>query len=193
MSSAVHLITVEDGDSGRCQAVLRRYVRPEVNADQPDLAEREARTLGFVERLEVATPRLLALDPAGEVVGVPALLMTRVPGRVEWGPTDMAPWLRGLAELLPKIHSAPLPPPGIVGLVGNGQVGHEEGSANEQGHGHEPHQRAPASGDVDMSSPRSCPGSSRALLTVSSTRATRANAGRSRLTTSRTMSRLTPR
>lgn len=115
MSSAVHLVTVEDGDGGRCQAVLRRYVRPENNADEPDLAEREARTLGFVERLEVATPRLLALDPTGDVVGVPALLMTRVPGRVDWWPKDTEPWLRGLAELLPKIHSAPMPPPGVIG------------------------------------------------------------------------------
>jgi hypothetical protein len=43
MSSAVHLLTVQDSREQRRQAVLRRYVRPELNAEEPDIAEREAR------------------------------------------------------------------------------------------------------------------------------------------------------
>ena len=45
MSSAVHLLTTLDGTGQRRQAVLRRYVRPEVNASEPDIAEREAGAL----------------------------------------------------------------------------------------------------------------------------------------------------
>jgi hypothetical protein len=84
MSSAAHLVTLEeDRRGGRRQVVLRRYVRPEVNAEYPDQAEREGRTLRFVELLDVATPQLLAVDPTGNNVGVPGLSMTRVSGRVD--------------------------------------------------------------------------------------------------------------
>lgn len=39
MSSAVHLLTVADGAGRRRRAVLRRYVRSELNAEEPDIAE----------------------------------------------------------------------------------------------------------------------------------------------------------
>jgi hypothetical protein len=64
--------------------LLRRYVRPEVNEDEPDLPEREARALQFVGQIEVTTPPLLAVDPTGDEAGGPALVMGRVPGRVDW-------------------------------------------------------------------------------------------------------------
>ncbi len=40
--------------------------------------------------------------------------MSRLPGRVDWWPSDVDSWLRRLAELLPTIHAAPLPPPGAL-------------------------------------------------------------------------------
>jgi aminoglycoside phosphotransferase (APT) family kinase protein len=113
MSSAVHVLTLKHS-GGRHQAVLRRYVRPEVNENEPGLAEREARALQFVEQIEVPTPQLLAVDPTGDGAGVPALLMTRLPGRVDWWPKDMERWLRRMADVLPKVHAAPLPPSGII-------------------------------------------------------------------------------
>jgi len=111
MSSAVHLVTVEQPGGLRHQAVLRRYVRPELNEEDPDLVEREARALRFVEQIDVPTPRLMAVD---RIAGVPSLLMTRLPGRVDWWPTDGERWLRRLAALLPKIHGAPRPPPEVI-------------------------------------------------------------------------------
>ncbi|MGH9106151.1 MAG: phosphotransferase family protein [Acidimicrobiales bacterium] len=89
-------------------------MRPEVNDEEPDLAAREARSLCFVEQLEVATPRLLAVDPTGDDAGVPALLMTYLPGRLDWSPSDMERWLHSLADLLPRIHSAELPAPRAI-------------------------------------------------------------------------------
>jgi len=112
MSSAVHLLTVPDSGGQRRQAVLRRYVRPEVNAEEPDIAEREARALRAAEAVGVPTPALLAVDASGADAGVPAVLMSRLPGRVDWWPSDMERWLRRLAGLLPAIHAAPLPPAG---------------------------------------------------------------------------------
>ena len=112
MSSAVHLLTVAEGTGRRRQAVLRRYVRPELNAEDPDIAAREARALGVAESAGVPTPALLAVDPAGTRAGVPAVLMSRLPGRVDWWPSDAGRWLRRLAGVLPVIHAARCRPPG---------------------------------------------------------------------------------
>jgi aminoglycoside phosphotransferase (APT) family kinase protein len=115
MSSAVHLLTTLDGAGQRRQAVLRRYVRPEVNDSEPDIAAREALALRAAGAADVSTPVLLAVDPAGARAGVPAVLMSRLPGRVDWWPSDTGRWLRRLAGVLPAIHAAPLPPAGLIG------------------------------------------------------------------------------
>jgi aminoglycoside phosphotransferase (APT) family kinase protein len=114
MSSAVHLLTTEQANGRRRQAVLRRYVRPEVNDSEPGIAEREARALRAAGAAEVPTPVLLAIDPTGTGAGVPAVLMSRLPGRVDWWPSDASRWLRRLAGVLPAIHAAPLPPAGMI-------------------------------------------------------------------------------
>jgi hypothetical protein len=41
--------------------------------------------------------------------------MSRLPGRVDWWPSDLDRWLPRLAEVLPCIHATPLPPPGELG------------------------------------------------------------------------------
>jgi aminoglycoside phosphotransferase (APT) family kinase protein len=107
MSSAVHLVTVWRPDGGRDDAVLRRYVRPD--PDEPYPAAAEARALRLAEAAGVPTPALLAVDPDGSQAGVPALLMTRLPGRVDWWPSDLDRWLERLAGLLPRIHGTALP------------------------------------------------------------------------------------
>ena len=108
MSSAVHLVTARRPDGRRAQAVLRRYVRPD--PDEPDPAAREARALRLAGAAAVPTPALLAVDPDGTQAGVPALLMSRLPGRVDWWPSDLDRWLERLAALLPRIHGTALPP-----------------------------------------------------------------------------------
>jgi aminoglycoside phosphotransferase (APT) family kinase protein len=107
MSSAVHLVTVQRPGGRRDQAVLRRYVRPD--PDELDPAAREARALRLAGAADVPTPALLAVDPDGSQAGVPALLMTRLPGRVDWWPSDLDRWLERLAGLLPRIHGTALP------------------------------------------------------------------------------------
>jgi Ser/Thr protein kinase RdoA (MazF antagonist) len=118
MSSAVHLVTAQLADGRRCQAVLRRYVRPELNREDPDIAARETRALTIAASVAVPTPVLLAADPAGSAAGVPALLMSRLPGRIDWWPSDADRWLTRLAELLPRIHATRLPPPGTIRSFG---------------------------------------------------------------------------
>jgi aminoglycoside phosphotransferase (APT) family kinase protein len=107
-SSAVHGLRIERGDGHVDTVVLRRYVLDHLNLEEPDLAEREARILGLLDACAVPTPEVLAVDPTGDDAGVPTVVMTRVPGRLDWSPTALEPWLRRLAEVLPPIHEAPI-------------------------------------------------------------------------------------
>jgi aminoglycoside phosphotransferase (APT) family kinase protein len=115
-ASAVHLLTIRRDAGPAEQVVLRRYVRPEVVAEEPRIAEWEARALRFVGGFDlgVPTPLLLTLDTTGEHAGAPALVMSRLPGRVEWSPADADRWLTRLAELLPPIHELPPPAAGVI-------------------------------------------------------------------------------
>jgi aminoglycoside phosphotransferase (APT) family kinase protein len=115
MNSAMHLLTIRPTRGGEeASAVLRRYVRPNVVAQEPNIASREARTLQFVEAVTVPTPLLLGVDPTGSAAGVPSVLMSQLAGKVDWWPSDLNSWLGRLAELLPAIHSAALPAPGVL-------------------------------------------------------------------------------
>ena len=55
MSSAVHLLTTQHAGGQRHRAVLRRFVRPELNAEEPDIAGHEARALRVAEAVDVPT------------------------------------------------------------------------------------------------------------------------------------------
>jgi aminoglycoside phosphotransferase (APT) family kinase protein len=106
-SSAVHAVEVE-GQQGRVrELVLRRFVREDWLAEEPDLAEREATALGLLAAGDLPAPRLVAVDTTGSGAGVPAVLMTRLPGRIEWNPADREAFLGQLAELLPRVHATP--------------------------------------------------------------------------------------
>ncbi len=89
--------------------VLRRFVRLDWLAQEPDLAKREATALELLADARAPTPQLVAVDPEGTAAGVPAVLMTRLLGRVEWDPRALDPFLRRLAELLPPIHATRVP------------------------------------------------------------------------------------
>ncbi len=155
MSSAVHALTVSLPGGGKAQVVLRRYVRPEVNAEDPDIAEREALVLHLVEAVDVPTPRLVAVDPTGREAEVPAVLMSRLPGRVEWSPADLDRWLGHLAELLrqstrPCCHppacsaTSPLMPKSATTLRG-GRAGRPSGNGRSRLPTHRPPTWRPAS------------------------------------------------
>lgn len=101
--AAVHRLTVEHQPSGRRESVvLRRYER------HGDVA-REAETLRGAAAAGLPAPRPLAVSPAGaETDGSPALVMTRVPGRVDLSPADPDRWLDEMADVAARIHAAPL-------------------------------------------------------------------------------------
>lgn len=108
-ASAVHAVTVDDA-RGRHRLVLRRYVRAEWLAKEPDLAAHEARVLDLLAPTPVAAPRLVAVDDTGDECDVPAVLMTHLPGRVRWSPRDVDGFLDGLVDALLAIHAVTVPP-----------------------------------------------------------------------------------
>lgn len=106
-SSAIHGIRVQERDQRRT-LVLRRYVIRSLVQEEPDIAQREAKVLRLLTSTDLPTPELLAADTTGADAGVPAVLMSRLPGRVDWVPTDLTTWLRHLACLLPHLHETQL-------------------------------------------------------------------------------------
>ena len=104
-SSAVHSLRVDTGGSHPLELVLRRFVRLDWLAEEPDTATREAQALSLLADVDLPTPRLVAVDPDGSAAGAPSVLMSRLTGRVEWDPKGVEEFLRALAEPLPVIHS----------------------------------------------------------------------------------------
>lgn len=116
-SSAVHALRLSSSDERRT-VVLRSHVRREVIEDEPDLVDREAHVLGLLTTASIETPVVLASDPAGARCPVPSILMSRVPGRLEWSPTDLDPWLHRLVDVLPVIHDIAVVPGAVQSFRG---------------------------------------------------------------------------
>jgi aminoglycoside phosphotransferase (APT) family kinase protein len=106
ITSSIHRLTVEMRTGVRQQVVLRRWTRSarDDTADAALFVERERHVLGRLEATDVPAPRFLAADPIGESTGVPALLMSRVAGRMDLAPVDPKAWLRQIAAMAVRIH-----------------------------------------------------------------------------------------
>jgi aminoglycoside phosphotransferase (APT) family kinase protein len=65
--------------------------------------------LQLLEAADVPAPLYVASTNGAETGGVPALLMSRLPGRVWLTPTDPRAWLRQIASALTRLHD--LQPP----------------------------------------------------------------------------------
>jgi aminoglycoside phosphotransferase (APT) family kinase protein len=102
-SCLLHQIEL-DGDTGRRQVVLRRFTDQSWVKREPDVALREGGSLQHARRASLPTPTFLAADPAGERCGVPATLVTKVPGQVVLSPTNPDAWVTGLAQAAALIH-----------------------------------------------------------------------------------------
>ena len=69
-------------------------------------AAEEFDNLNIVAEADVPTPDPLHLDDTGEWFGVPAIVMSALPGRPDLHPADIGRWVRGAAEGLAAIHDA---------------------------------------------------------------------------------------
>jgi hypothetical protein len=101
--SALHAVIVESPKGVRRALVLKRLYR-QMFHDFASLAVRwERKSLLASEKVELETPRLVAADPEGEEAGAPAVLMTKVRGRVKMnvGPDEVV----AMADALRLVHA----------------------------------------------------------------------------------------
>lgn len=100
-ASVVHRLTIDHG-SYRDVLVLRQYEY--ADSDMPEIRD-EAATLRAVHDAGLPAPEPIAADSGGrETDGHPALLMTRLPGRLDVTPADPEGWLRQIAAMAARIH-----------------------------------------------------------------------------------------
>jgi aminoglycoside phosphotransferase (APT) family kinase protein len=103
LTSLVHELTVvRNGRQSRY--VLRSWAPDNEHKDWiVRTVAAEAAVLTALERSDVPAPHLVA-STSDVAAGGPALLMTRVPGRVFLMPRDREHWLRQMAQMLARIH-----------------------------------------------------------------------------------------
>ena len=104
LTSLVHELTVSR-NGRRNRYVLRSWPSDNEHKDWiVRTVEAEAAILSALARTDVPAPRVIA-STIETAAGGPALLMTRVPGRVFLMPRDREHWLRQMAQLLTRIHA----------------------------------------------------------------------------------------
>lgn len=104
LTSLVQELTIAQ-NGRRSRYVLRSWPADHEHGDWIRRAiAAEAAVLIALERTSVPAPRLIA-SATDEVAGGPALLMTRVPGRMLLMPRDREYWLRQMAQMLARIHA----------------------------------------------------------------------------------------
>ena len=104
-ATEVHGVDVDDRRDRRHQLVLRRFVDRAWLEREPDLARREASVLERLAGGGVAAPELIAVDGDGTAFGTPAVLTTRLPGRIDLDPVDRPRWLHALRSAMQPIHA----------------------------------------------------------------------------------------
>ncbi|GAA2759357.1 phosphotransferase family protein [Actinopolymorpha rutila] len=87
--------------------VLRRWAGDQWQEWGPGLVDREAAALRALADHDLPVPRLLAADSSGRQTGVPALLMTALPGHPARSPTDIVDGVRQTATVLSRVHRVP--------------------------------------------------------------------------------------
>jgi hypothetical protein len=114
VASVVHRLTIDRG-SDREALVLRQYEHgflAHVGSEAAALIRDEAATLRAVHDSGLPAPEPIAVDPDGrEADGHPAILMTRLPGRVDVTPADPEAWLRQMAAMAVRIHDVQVSAP----------------------------------------------------------------------------------
>ena len=107
VDSVVHRLTIDYG-SCRDVLVLRQYEHaadPHARMEMAALARREVAMLRAVHDAGLPSPEPVAADADGrESDGHPAILMTRLPGRLDVTPADPQGWLRQIAAMAVRIH-----------------------------------------------------------------------------------------
>lgn len=104
LAAITHAFRTSDG----ARFVVKRDQRPDHAFGG---AVEEHACLKLFSTLRPVVPDPVALDAAGEWFGMPAVVMTRLPGGTLLRPRDLGPWCRQMAETMAVIHAIPIPEP----------------------------------------------------------------------------------
>lgn len=109
ISADTRLLVVERRDLPALDVVLKRFP----DSSLAPCVTREAEALELLEGAELpyALARVMGRDDTGRECDVPALLTTRVPGRIELEPRGCEARVRALGEALAAFHALQLPCP----------------------------------------------------------------------------------
>lgn len=102
-SSVLYRVKPE-GQSGERPLVLRLFTNREWLEEEPELPLHEVSALDAARKIAVTAPRPVAVDRSGTACGIPAVLMTEVPGAVNLQPDHLSHWLKKMAWTLSSIH-----------------------------------------------------------------------------------------
>ena len=107
ITGPVLALDLVDGESRLHRLVLKLY-----NPDpgEPFSPKREAHILELLRTSALTVPRVVAIDNAGVECEMPALLMTRLPGKPRIWPRRIEPWINDLAASAARIHATPVSP-----------------------------------------------------------------------------------
>jgi len=99
------VLDIECADGSRWKVTLRRFVRTAHESSTLEHVAHEFEVLRLVERAGIPAPRPILLDAGGGFFGVPAIVMSYLPGRPLFPTTNIARWTEGLARVLLTVHA----------------------------------------------------------------------------------------
>jgi aminoglycoside phosphotransferase (APT) family kinase protein len=105
-SSTLYRVSLQDSAQ---TWVLRCFTDSDWLSNEPDLVDHESAALTLLAQSDLPAPHLAAADPDGQVCGVPSLLMTSLPGRVDLTPQNFSHWFQQMAQPLEPLHAVPAP------------------------------------------------------------------------------------
>jgi aminoglycoside phosphotransferase (APT) family kinase protein len=104
LGARMHVLDIECRDGRREKLVLRRPRAEHEHATAKNVTK-EYDVLRLLESASVDAPRGVLLDAQGEFFGVPAMVLTYLPGASVYAPRDQKAWAERLARGLLAVHA----------------------------------------------------------------------------------------
>lgn len=105
LGSRMHELDISNPDASHWKVVLRRYFAGEGRLTSPEHAATEFELLRVVCEADVPAPRPILLDAEGKYFGLPAMVLSYLPGRPLFTPKNSNQWTDGLARALLSLHA----------------------------------------------------------------------------------------
>lgn len=106
-STPTHAVEIAIASGRSRWVVVRRFGRSNLRYD-PQVARHEFDILRFLEAAPIPVPRPVLLDATGSFFGMPAIVMTCLPGAGTLEPPDPHRWARQLGRALAAVHRLPV-------------------------------------------------------------------------------------